>query len=90
MFTVIDWIVLAAYLLLSLLIGLWVSRGNKNLKEYMFGGGSIPWVAVGIIGIDVHGRVHLDGQGSGRDFIMVRLLLNCVCRCGFLVAFNRV
>ena len=47
-FTILDWIVLAAYLLLSLFIGLWVSRGNKNLKEYMFGGGSIPWVAVGI------------------------------------------
>ena len=48
MFTVIDWIVLAAYLLFSLFIGLWVSRGNKNLKEYMFGGGAMPWVAVGI------------------------------------------
>lgn len=48
MFTLVDWIVLAAYLLLSLLIGLWVSRGNKNLKEYMLGGGAMPWVAVGI------------------------------------------
>ena len=36
MFTAIDWIVLVAYLLVSLFIGLWVSRGNKNLKEYMF------------------------------------------------------
>ena len=42
MFTVVDWAVLAAYLLFSLAIGLWVSRGNKNLKEYMFGGGSMP------------------------------------------------
>ncbi len=48
MFTALDWFVLFAYLLLSLAIGLWVSRGNKNLKEYMFGGGSMPWVAVGI------------------------------------------
>ena len=48
MFTALDWLVLFAYLLLSLAIGLWVSRGNKNLKEYMFGGGSMPWVAVGI------------------------------------------
>ncbi len=48
MFTVLDWVVLAAYLLFSLLVGLWVSRGNRNLKEYMFGGGSMPWVAVGI------------------------------------------
>ena len=48
MFTIVDWIVLAAYLLFSVLVGLWVSRGNKNLKEYMFGGGAMPWVAVGI------------------------------------------
>lgn len=48
MFTILDWVVLALYLLFSLLIGVWFSRGNKNLKEYMFGGGAMPWVAVGI------------------------------------------
>ena len=79
MFTVIDWIVLAAYLLLSLLIGLWVSRGNKNLKEYMFGGGSIPWVAVGIslIATSVSATTFLgapaDVYGDNMTFLMFQI-----------------
>lgn len=48
MFTWIDTFVLIAYLILSLAIGLWVSRGKKSFKDYMFGGSSMPWVAVGI------------------------------------------
>ena len=48
MFTWIDSLVLVSYLLLSVAIGLWVSRGKKSFKDYMFGGGSMPWVAVGI------------------------------------------
>jgi lysophospholipase L1-like esterase len=48
MFTWIDSLVLVFYLLLSVAIGLWVSRGKKSFKDYMFGGGSMPWVAVGI------------------------------------------
>lgn len=48
MFTWIDGVVLVAYLAFSLVLGLWVARGKKNFKDYMFGGGSMPWVAVGI------------------------------------------
>jgi len=79
MFTAVDWLVLAAYLLLSLLIGLWVSRGNKNLKEYMFGGGSIPWVAVGIslIATSVSATTFLgapaDVYGDNMTFLMFQI-----------------
>ena len=49
MFTVLDWIVLVAYILLTVGIGLWASRGsNKGFSEYMRGGGAMPWFAVGI------------------------------------------
>lgn len=48
MFTSIDWIVLCLYVLLSVGIGLWTSRGNKNYGEYMRGGGSMPWIAIGV------------------------------------------
>ena len=78
-FTILDWIVLAAYLLLSLFIGLWVSRGNKNLKEYMFGGGSIPWVAVGIslIATSVSATTFLgapaDVYGDNMTFLMFQI-----------------
>ena len=79
MFTAIDWIVLVAYLLLSLFIGLWVSRGNKNLKEYMTGGGSVPWVAVGIslIATSVSATTFLgapaDVYGDNMTFLMFQI-----------------
>ena len=79
MFTLLDWIVLAAYLLLSVAIGLWVSRGNKNLKEYMLGGGSIPWVAVGIslIATSVSATTFLgapaDVYGDNMTFLMFQI-----------------
>ena len=79
MFTVLDWAVLAAYLLVSLLIGLWVSRGNKNLKEYMFGGGSMPWIAVGIslIATSVSATTFLgapaDVYGDNMTFLMFQI-----------------
>ena len=79
MFTVVDWIVLAAYLLFSLFLGLWVSRGNKNLKEYMFGGGAIPWVAVGIslIATSVSATTFLgapaDVYGDNMTFLMFQI-----------------
>lgn len=48
MFTALDWFVLVFYILLSVAIGLWASRGSKDFRGYMLGGGSMPWVAVGI------------------------------------------
>jgi len=48
MFGVIDWIVLATYLGLSISIGLWAARNNRSFKDYMLGGGSMPWIPIGI------------------------------------------
>ncbi|WP_297697702.1 sodium:solute symporter [uncultured Fibrobacter sp.] len=79
MFTLLDWIVLVLYLLLSVAIGLFVSRGNKNLKEYMLGGGSIPWVAVGIslIATSVSATTFLgapaDVYGDNMTFLMFQI-----------------
>ena len=79
MFTALDWIVLFAYLLFSLFIGLWVSRGNKDLKEYMLGGGSMPWVAVGIslIATSVSATTFLgapaDVYGDNMTFLMFQI-----------------
>ena len=39
-----DWAIVAAYLLGSLLLGLYVARrGSKNLAEFFVGGRAIPW-----------------------------------------------
>ncbi len=48
MFTGLDWFVLILYILLSVGIGLWASRGNKGFGDYMRGGGTMHWVAIGI------------------------------------------
>ncbi len=48
MFTWLDWLVLVSYVVLSVGIGLWASRGNKEFGDYMRGGGKMPWVAIGI------------------------------------------
>jgi SSS family solute:Na+ symporter len=48
MFTALDWVVLALYMIGTVAVGLWASRGGNNFKDYLFGGGQIHWVAVGI------------------------------------------
>jgi len=47
-FGIIDWVVLAGYLLLSIAIGLWAARKNRSFKDYMLGGGTMPWIPIGI------------------------------------------
>lgn len=47
-FTRWDWAVLVFYMLASMGLGLWMARGGKTFQDYMFGGGKMPWLAVGI------------------------------------------
>lgn len=44
-----DWIVIAAYFLLTLGIGLWASRGSrKNAHSFFLAGGKMPWWLLGV------------------------------------------
>ena len=47
-FSVIDYLVLGAYLAGMITIGALFSRRQKSLKEYYHAGGAMPWWAVGI------------------------------------------
>ena len=47
-FSVIDYLVLGAYLAGMVIIGALFSRRQKSLKEYYHAGGNMPWWAVGI------------------------------------------
>ena len=40
-----DWIVIALYLTGTIILGLWVSKKQENLKDFFLGGRSIPWWA---------------------------------------------
>ncbi|MDJ0835858.1 MAG: sodium/solute symporter [Acidobacteriota bacterium] len=44
----LDLLALIAYLGIVLAIGAWCSRGNKGFGDFIFGGGRMPWWAVGI------------------------------------------
>ncbi len=49
MLDTIDWIIIAAYLLLSLYIGLrYKNQAGKNLSEFFLGGRNMPWFVAGI------------------------------------------
>jgi SSS family solute:Na+ symporter len=47
-FSPVDWIVILLYFLAMAGIGAHFSRRNRNMSDFMFGGGSMPWLTVGI------------------------------------------
>lgn len=47
-FGVLNYTVLALYLLISLLIGVYFARKQKSTEDYFVGGGRIPWWASGL------------------------------------------
>lgn len=42
----LDSLILFAYLLGTLLFGLWIGRGQKNTRDYLLGGRDLPWWAL--------------------------------------------
>jgi len=44
----LDWFSLIAYLGAVCFLGLFFARRNTSFSKYMFGGGAVPWIAVGI------------------------------------------
>ena len=44
----LDWIVLAATLLLIALYGMWKGRGNRNLSGFLLANRSMKWYTVGL------------------------------------------
>jgi len=45
----IDWLIVIAFLLITLFIGLWVSRqSGKNTKEFFLSGRNMPWWILGV------------------------------------------
>lgn len=62
MLTALDWIVIAAYLVLTLLLGFWLHRkASENINAFFLGGRDLPWWALGASGmasnVDVAGTM---------------------------------
>lgn len=78
MFGFWDWAVVALYFAVMAGIGVHFSRRNRNLKDFMFGGGTMPWFAVGIslIATSVSASTFLGNPASVFAADMRLLMLN--------------
>jgi SSS family solute:Na+ symporter len=48
-FTAVDWAIVAAYFVLTTLIGFWFTkRGSESLQEYFISGRNVPWWLAGV------------------------------------------
>ena len=79
MLTGLDLFVLIGYLLIIVGIGFYFSRTNNSFNEYMFGGGKMPWPAIGIslIATSVSASTFLgnpaDAYGTNMTYLMCNL-----------------
>ena len=78
MFSLWDWIVVAVYFAAMAGIGAYFSRKNRNFKDFMFGGGNMPWFAVGIslIATSVSANTFLGNPADSYVNDMRLLMLN--------------
>lgn len=42
----VDWLVLVGYLIAVVVLGMWLGRGQKNVRDYFLADRSVPWWAV--------------------------------------------
>jgi SSS family solute:Na+ symporter len=78
MFSPIDWFVIVLYFAVVAGIGFYFSRRNADFKDFMFGGGNMPWLAVGIslIATSVSANTFLGNPADGYANDMRLLMLN--------------
>ena len=73
-FTWTDWIVVAAYLLLTTYVGHFLKGKQSTIKDFFLGGRSLPWLAVSgsIIATEISGVTFIWVPGmvyaAGGDF----------------------
>src|SRR5690606_33100895 len=77
MFTPWDWAVVALYFAVLAGIGACFSRRNRDFGDYMFGGGNIPWLAVGMSLIDAMWRLSIHARNTANAYARdMRLLMH--------------
>ncbi len=69
----VDWLILAAYLVFIVVMGIWFARRQHSTEAFFLGGRSVPWWAVGFsfFGSSISTGTFLafPGQGFGGDWI---------------------
>jgi len=84
-----DWIVLAATILTIVIYGVWKSRGNKNINNYLLGDQSLPWYTVGfsvmatqasaITFLSAPGQAYSDGMRFVQFYFGLPLAMIVLC-----------
>ena len=79
----IDWVVLAAYALILVVIGVISGRKEKNTEDYFLGGRSMPWWAVMVsiyaTSLSALTFIGVPGAAYGGDFYYLQLGLGDLC-----------
>ena len=77
-----DWIVIALYLTGTIILGLWVSKKQENLKDFFLGGRSIPWWAalLSMVATEISAATFLGApeQGYIRDMTYMQFSIGTV------------
>lgn len=85
----IDWVIVTAYAMIVLWIGLSASRKQKNTDEYFRGSRQLPWWAIGIsiIATSFSAASLLGGPGEGYEhgFLWLQLQLGDLLGFGLVI-----
>ncbi len=94
-----DWIVLALTLLAIIGFGVWKSGSNNNIDQYLVGGRSLPWYAVGlsvmatqasaITFLSAPGQAYNDGMRFVQFYLGLPLAMIVLCTT-FIPIFHRL
>lgn len=86
---VIDWIVLSGTLLFIVAFGVWRTRGNKDVDEYVLGGNRAKWWTVGlsvmatqasaITFLSTPGQAFHDGMGFVQFYFGLPMAMIIIC-----------
>lgn len=87
--SLIDWIVLLGCLLFIVLYGIWKTRGNKSVNDYILTGNSTPWWTIGIsvmatqasaiTFLSTPGQAFHDGMGFVQFYFGLPLAMVVIC-----------
>ena len=85
----LDWVILGGTLLFIVVYGVWKTRGNKNVNDYVLGGNQAKWWTIGlsvmatqasaITFLSTPGQAFHDGMGFVQFYFGLPLAMIIIC-----------
>lgn len=87
MFSALDWAVVAVYFAVMASIGIVFSKKNRNFSDFMFGGGGMPWLTIGIslIATSISASTFLGNPAESFQNDLRLLMLNVGSICAIFI-----